>query len=656
MTKQTSPKNFILALTVAIIFAMLSTATADVAFKAPFGIAVKPNGSFYVAEMKGPCITKFDHDGNLIGRITVIEGYGPLVGPFDVDVVESGNIYICDTRGHNVLVLDANEKLILKLGKGEPTGEPGYFHEPHYVAANEKLNRIYVADTHNSRIQIFDMQGNLIKIIGHAGHEPGSFLFCNGISCDNEGNFFAMNWSVAFINRYNPQGELVGIFGKRGAEPGEFNDAYSTHVHDGSIWVVDSYNNRLQQISMTDWQVTQIIGGSEGTGQDQFCQPTDMDIDAAGNIYVADWLNDRIKKLDPSGKVLRIWGHRTDDMDYQPPVVYPRSPCEKPIMFGSYASPDTATVERASKEAGLDWIYYSCANQDGDWPISPSTVEYLHSKGIKLGLSIAIYHMGPRNPRWTKNYPKYYMWKKGAKEADRLGLSFFYPEVRSWKAKHLAAQAKKTNIDAIFLDYIRYPNHLFGYEPDMIKAFKNQTGKDPLKLPADDWDWLKFRAKYITLFISELRYELAQLDKHVEIGVYVGPDWKAALELTVHDWRDWVRMGIVDKLFLGIYTRDFAAMYDGIVAANKTCTGTDTQVCIMPAVWGGYLNTPELLTKALDVCIAANPDEIALYRGDVINTLNLWSTIGKASAKCKQHNCPMKTSGKCPQKCTGNRK
>lgn len=612
--------------------ARASVSQAKETLRGPFGVAVRPDGSFCVGEIQGRRVSKFGKDGNYIGAIETVAGYGPLKGVFDVDVGESGNLYIADTLGNAVLVLNPREELILKLGTGGATAEPGGFHEPHFVAPNEKLGLIYVADTHNNRLQVFDMKGKLIKVLGKAGMRgPGEYMFCNGVTFDEQDNLYAFNWTGGYINMYNPKLEHTGTFGRVGKKPGEFNDAYSLVYHDGSFWVADSFSNRLQQFSK-DWKVIKVVGGKEGAGDDEMCLPTDLDFDAEGNIYVADWKNERVLKLDPDGKFVREWGGGGPDLAYQPPKVYPRDPSRGPRQIATYSGAYKARAD-AAKRLGIDRIYVSFANQDGEWGMK-NDIDYAHENGVQVVGSIAIFHLGSHNPTWRKR-PELYMWKKGASEPDTLGLSYFHPEVRSWKAKHLAEQANKSGIDGILLDYIRYPNALCGYEPAMVEAFRKETGKDANAIPPTDWDWLKFRARYITMFITELRNELAQYGREVEISVYVAADWKEALEQVVHDWREWVYMGIVDRIMIGLYTRDFKGLYEAARLARETCPDR-TKVCMMIACQGGNLNTPEMLEKGAEVCFAAGADEVGIYRDDAIVSLDLWDTIGDIATRHKR--------------------
>jgi hypothetical protein len=95
-------------------------------------------------------------------------------------------------------------------------------------------------------------------------------------------------------------------------------------------------------------------------------------------------------------------------------------------------------------------------------------------------------------------------------------------------------------------------------------------------------------------------------------------------------------MGIVDKICLGMYSRDFESFYKGVKQARATCPER-TKIDIMIACWGGNLSTGDLLKKGFEVSLAAGADEIAIYRGDAIDELNLWGTINEITRNYKQN-------------------
>jgi len=104
------------------------------------------------------------------------------------------------------------------------------------------------------------------------------------------------------------------IFGSQGMEPGQFQHPRDIEVsEDGSLYVADSDNHRIQQIS-TDGSVLNVWGsfGDVAAGEapaGTFNQPWGIGIGTDGSVFVADTWNHRVQKFSPQGEFLTMWGY-----------------------------------------------------------------------------------------------------------------------------------------------------------------------------------------------------------------------------------------------------------------------------------------------------------------------------------------------------------
>ena len=95
-------------------------------------------------------------------------------------------------------------------------------------------------------------------------------------------------------------GEYIGQWGEFGDGPGQFNMPFGIETdQDGNVYVADWRNDRIQKFTADGKFLMQF--GATGDGPGQFNRPTDVAVDNEGSIYVADWNNERMQIFHPDG-------------------------------------------------------------------------------------------------------------------------------------------------------------------------------------------------------------------------------------------------------------------------------------------------------------------------------------------------------------------
>ncbi len=182
---------------------------------------------------------------------------------------------------------------------GGPGAGRGQFMEPRGLAADARGN-LYVADTKNSRIQVFDGNGQFVREFGSKGSGDGQFNEPCGVAVDPQGEIWvADTWNQRIVH-FGPDGKYVGSF--MDAEKGFFGPR-AVIPSKNLLYVADTGNKRIVRFDrqgnrLSDW-------GGNGTGPGQFIEPVGLAADPAGNIYVADTGNHRVQVFDWEGKFLR---------------------------------------------------------------------------------------------------------------------------------------------------------------------------------------------------------------------------------------------------------------------------------------------------------------------------------------------------------------
>ncbi len=166
--------------------------------QAPRGIAAAADGSIYVADSRNHRIQHFSPEGELLhvwgsfADATAANAEAPggtFNEPWGVAVGPDGSVYVADTWNHRVQKFTADGQFLTMWGYFGQAENPDAFWGPRDVAVDAQ-GRVYVTDTGNKRIAVFDGNGEFITQFGEAGMEPGQFDEQVGIALGTDGLVF----------------------------------------------------------------------------------------------------------------------------------------------------------------------------------------------------------------------------------------------------------------------------------------------------------------------------------------------------------------------------------------------------------------------------------------------------------------------------------
>ena len=201
------------------------------------------------------------------------------------------------------------------------------FGQPSVIAV-DSLENIYVGDFGNHTVRKITHAGIVSTIAGMAGQRgsvdglgsAARFIGPDAITVDTAGNIYVADGFDA-IRKIDPTGMVTTLAGGTiGANDGvgiaaqfSFPTGLATDAV-GNIYVADSQSNRIRKVTpsgvVTTLAGSQTVGTGDGVGSAaQFYQPRAVACDAAGDVYVADCSNARIRKITPSGSVTTIAGY-----------------------------------------------------------------------------------------------------------------------------------------------------------------------------------------------------------------------------------------------------------------------------------------------------------------------------------------------------------
>ncbi len=235
-------------------------------------------------------------------------GSGQFSGAAGIALDNAGNVYVVDSSNHRVQVFDdAGNFLRAWGGFGQGFGQLAF---PFGIAV-DSAGDVYVSEAFNHRVQKFDSAGNFIGVVGFftgmPGNGPGEFNSPSGLAVDGADNLYVADAENHRIQKFSRGGAFLRQWGAPGSADGRFQFPRAVAVgSNGNVFVADTGLHRIQKFDsdgnfLAKW-------GMFGPSTGEFDDPIGLAIDGNGDVYVADRDNHRIQKFDANGNYLLKWG------------------------------------------------------------------------------------------------------------------------------------------------------------------------------------------------------------------------------------------------------------------------------------------------------------------------------------------------------------
>jgi uncharacterized protein (TIGR03437 family) len=353
----------------------------------PRGVAVDTQGNFYIADTLNNRIRKVDTKG----IITTVAGIGPtgsttgnggyngdnlsateaaLDSPFRLTADNKGNLYIADTVNHRVRKVNANGVITTVAGNGisgyngdniaATVAELSY---PEGVAVDSKGN-LFIVENGNNLVRKVDTNGIITTVAGvpnksgyNGDNMPATSALLSGpttLALDSAGDLYIVDQGNEIVRKI-ANGTITTVAGVPGTHGynGDGIPAVSALLYSpagvavdaaGDLFIADSGNDRIREVSPSG-TISTLAGNGEAvfagdtllSTKSAVNAPRDVALSPAGSLYVADTGNSRIRLLSPALAITSVANSASN-------VGGAIAPGEIVTIFGSLLGPSTLVV------------------------------------------------------------------------------------------------------------------------------------------------------------------------------------------------------------------------------------------------------------------------------------------------------------------------
>ncbi len=259
----------------------------------PYGMAVDSKNNLYVADQKVGAIFIFNTETREVELIKN-KTHGHFVRIIGLAMDDNDRLFVSDPGLHHILVFDKTHKAedMISEGLSEPGG----------LALDRENRLLYVADVDLDQVLVYDADSfKLLRKLGTAGHKhelttPGDFARPTGLAVDADGNLYVCDTLNNRIEIFDADGKFISTFGKAGDGPGYFARPKGMAIDsDGHIWVADGQQDRVQVFNKENQLL--ITFGGHGILPGQFQGLVSITADKNNRIFTSEMYPGRVQQF-----------------------------------------------------------------------------------------------------------------------------------------------------------------------------------------------------------------------------------------------------------------------------------------------------------------------------------------------------------------------
>ena len=260
----------------------------------PTGVAVSKSGEVMVSEWSTNCIQVLGRDGKKTRSIPP-EGSGKkyFQHPRGIAITHDNHILVVDSHRVQMFTLDGN----FVESVGQKGNAPLQFYSPFGIAVHPISHQVYVADSGNHRIQILNQDLTYSHMFGSRGRKDGQFIYPVGVAFDSHSNVFVADYHNSRIQVFTTSGQFVFSFSWKMPFLSDWEPMGIAIDHmNGTVYVsansgtkVSLFNSQGQYIKCLQKVCYPVLGLELS-----LLNPGQLALDDTGNLYVCLYHNNTV--------------------------------------------------------------------------------------------------------------------------------------------------------------------------------------------------------------------------------------------------------------------------------------------------------------------------------------------------------------------------
>jgi tripartite motif-containing protein 71 len=268
----------------------------------------------FVADDRNNRVQRFSADGAFEALAgTLGSGPGQFINPYDAGVDLAGRLFVADNQNHRIVRLDAGT-LAFATSFGGPGLGPGKLNNVRGIAvapAADAAGGVFATNTSLNQVSEFGVDGAYVRSWGVDGRGPGAFMQPRDVAAEANGDIVVTDTRADRVEVLRANG-TVDTWARISAALGtpisgggkrEFRDptAVAVDPRDGDVWVAEGGGHRVQKIPQSG-AIAGVVtygGPNASSALGGFMEPLGIAVAPDGTVWVADTRNDRLQRLDP---------------------------------------------------------------------------------------------------------------------------------------------------------------------------------------------------------------------------------------------------------------------------------------------------------------------------------------------------------------------